>query len=69
VRGAALVCNGETLDAEVVHRLLGDDDLRRVAADVRAEIAQLPPPSALVRRLAMVAPPRQSSRLGAEAAP
>jgi UDP:flavonoid glycosyltransferase YjiC (YdhE family) len=51
-RGAAIVLHGEQLDAAAVRELLDDDKLRRVAGELKAEIAGLPSPSDLVPRLA-----------------
>ncbi|HEV2885827.1 MAG TPA: nucleotide disphospho-sugar-binding domain-containing protein [Jatrophihabitans sp.] len=50
-RGAAMVLHGEELDAAVVRELLDDDKLRRVAGELKAEIAELPSPADLVPRL------------------
>jgi UDP:flavonoid glycosyltransferase YjiC (YdhE family) len=50
-RGAAHVMRGEELDAVAIRGLLADDKLRRVADEVKAEIAALPAPSELVPML------------------
>jgi UDP:flavonoid glycosyltransferase YjiC (YdhE family) len=55
VRGAAMVLDGDQLDAEALRELLCDDELRRVAGELRAEIAGLPSPADLVPRLAALA--------------
>lgn len=60
LRGAAIVLEGDELDASVLRELLADRDLRRVAAELREEIAELPSPAELVPRLAALRP--QSAR-------
>jgi hypothetical protein len=46
--GCGLLSSGSTIDADPIDRLLTDDGLRAAAQKLRAENAQLPPPSALV---------------------
>ena len=51
-RGAAhLLRSEEELDAAAIHRLLADDELRRVTAELKAEIDAMPAPAELVPRL------------------
>jgi UDP:flavonoid glycosyltransferase YjiC (YdhE family) len=54
-RGAAIVLQGEQLDAAAVHALLEDDKVHRVAAELKAEIAAQPSPLELVLRLVALA--------------
>lgn len=54
-RGAAIVLDVDELDAAAVRKLLKDDDLRRVARELEAEIAALPSPAELVPQLAEIA--------------
>lgn len=56
LRGAAIVLDGDELDAPALRELLADGDLRRVAAELREEIAELPSPAELVPRLAALRP-------------
>jgi UDP:flavonoid glycosyltransferase YjiC (YdhE family) len=50
-RGAGLACAPEQIDTTVLQRLITDDSVRATTAEVRAELAEMPPPSALVERL------------------
>lgn len=54
-RGAAHVRPARDVDGAAIRELIEDDALRRVAADLRAEIAALPSPSELVPRLTALA--------------
>jgi UDP:flavonoid glycosyltransferase YjiC (YdhE family) len=58
VRGAALVLDGDALDAPALQELLADAELRRVAGELRAEIAALPAPAEVVAQLAELAKER-----------
>jgi UDP:flavonoid glycosyltransferase YjiC (YdhE family) len=61
-RGAAILLRPEELDADALRSLLGDERLRRAAAELRAEIAALPSPAELVPRLvALTAAPLEST--------
>jgi UDP:flavonoid glycosyltransferase YjiC (YdhE family) len=55
VRGAAMVLDGDELDAGALRKLLGDDGLRDAAGELAAEMAALPSPAELVPRLAALA--------------
>jgi len=57
VRGAAMVLDEDELDAAALRELLGDDELRRAAGELAAEMAALPSPAELVPRLAAIARP------------
>lgn len=50
-RGACHITSPDGLDADAVKRLLADDQARTAAAELRAEIAALPTPSAVVAGL------------------
>jgi UDP:flavonoid glycosyltransferase YjiC (YdhE family) len=54
-RGAGLAVPGDRITGEALLRLAHDERLREAAAEVAAEIAAMPPPSALVPRLEDVA--------------
>ncbi|MFK8849435.1 nucleotide disphospho-sugar-binding domain-containing protein [Streptomyces sp. Ac-502] len=56
-RGAALVSTPDPVDAALLRRLLADDKMLAVAAEIRAETAALPSPAALVPRLEKLAEP------------
>lgn len=62
VRGAAMVLDGDELDAAALRELLTDDERRRVACELEAEMAALPSPAELVPELAAirVAPDRDT---------
>src|SRR5439155_12624050 len=48
VRGAAIVLDGDELDAAALRELLGNEDLRRAARELEEEMASLPSPAELV---------------------
>jgi UDP:flavonoid glycosyltransferase YjiC (YdhE family) len=50
-RGAGLTAEPDDVDAGLLGELLGDEKLRRAAAEVRSEMAAMPPPADLVPRL------------------
>ncbi|PRY34786.1 nucleotide disphospho-sugar-binding domain-containing protein [Umezawaea tangerina] len=50
-RGIGLACSPDDVDAGVVRHLIGDHRLRVAAAEVRAEMAAMPSPAALIRRV------------------
>jgi len=54
-RGAALVLEIDELDSAALHELLDDARLRRVAAELKAEIAALPSPAEIVPMLEGIA--------------
>lgn len=58
-RGVGLACAPEQIDTTLLQRLITDGSLRTTTAEVRAELAEMPPPSALVERLeSLTAEPR-----------
>ncbi|GDY32293.1 nucleotide disphospho-sugar-binding domain-containing protein [Gandjariella thermophila] len=54
-RGAGLTAEADAVDPDLLGELLGNDKLRRATAEVRAEMAAMPAPAALVPRLETLA--------------
>lgn len=50
-RGAGIVATADDVDPDLLRRLVSDDKLRAAAADVRAEVAAMPSPAAMVGEL------------------
>ncbi len=66
LRGAALVVEDDELDAALLDELLTSTALRRVAGELRDEIAALPSPDEVVRKLeALASPARELAGAGA----
>jgi UDP:flavonoid glycosyltransferase YjiC (YdhE family) len=45
-RGVGLACALEEIDTTLLQRLITDDRVRATTAEVRAELAEMPPPAA-----------------------
>ncbi|SBT43075.1 nucleotide disphospho-sugar-binding domain-containing protein [Micromonospora auratinigra] len=54
-RGVGVTATAEEVDAELLRRALDDEKLRAAAAEVRDEMAGMPPPAAVVSRLVELA--------------
>lgn len=61
-RGAGLVSTSDAVDAALLRRLLADEKMLAVAAEIRAETAALPTPAAIVPRLEKLADQGRAAR-------